>query len=279
MNFHIYGRLFKPSLFYEKTSCGHGYPGKIIYETEKEPELPHDIIKTYELELKNDFTVFEDGVKVGNWTNVYDQSFIVNYKNSVFYAHYRYFYDYDISYYNSNCDWTMNGWLTIKEYESNDNENQLMGCFIGEKIKEQNEKKEVEELSKSAPPKKKFNKKVLKNIKMKDLQIIVDEINNSNLTWKAKINPDDLDLSFYDYIKKYFGIKNKLFQDNDIEIEDDETFNNNEANSLRILEETKSIIEEIASGFKNLKKIDKSYFNNSINDSIPNNDDSLILLK
>ena len=85
MKFHIYGRLFKPSLFYEKTSCGHGYPGKIIYETEKEPELPHDIIKTYELELKNDFTVFEDGVKVGNWTNVYDQSFIVNYKNSVFY--------------------------------------------------------------------------------------------------------------------------------------------------------------------------------------------------
>ena len=269
--FHIYGRLFKPSLFYEKSTCGHGYPGQMLSEEGEEPELPNDIIKTYELELKNDFTVYENGVKVGKWTNVYDQSFIVYYKDSVFYAHYRYYLLGGNTMYNSNCYRTMNGWFTLKEYESNNNDNQLMGCFIGEKIKNQNYENNDEELLKSSPPKNN-NKKLLKKIKMKDLQLIVDEINNSNLTWKAKINPDDLDLSFYDYYKKYFYIKNEIFKDNDMEIEDDETIN--EENSLRNIDETNSIIKELTSSFRNIKKIEKSSINNSIslNNSIPNND-------
>ncbi len=269
--FHLFGKLFKPSLFYEKSTCGHSYPGQWLRENDENQELPYDIFKTYELELKNDFTVYENGVKVGKWTNVYDQSFIVYYKDSVFYAHYRYYLLGGNTMYNSNCYGTMNGWFTLKEYESNNNDNQLMGCFIGEKIKNQNYENNDEELLKSSPPKKN-NKKLLKKIKMKDLQLIVDEINNSNLTWKAKINPDDLDLSFYDYYKKYFYIKNEIFKDNDMEIENDETIN--EENSLRNLEESNSIIKELTSSFRNIKKIEKSSINNSIslNNSIPNND-------
>ena len=268
--FHIYGRLFKPSLFYEKTTCGHGYPGQKLLEEGEEQELPYDIIKTYELELKNDFTVYENGVKVGNWTNVYDQSFIVYYKDSVFYAHYRYYQIGNDGIYYSNCNRTMNGWFTLKEYESNDNDNQLMGCFIGEKIKDNNYENNDEELLMSTPPRKKINKKLLKNIKMRDLLSIVDEINNSNLTWKAKILPDDLDLSFYDYFKKYFDIKNEIFQESEKEEEDDETIKNNEAISLRNLEETNLMIKEIAEGIKNIKISQKSAINNSmpINDSL-----------
>ena len=205
--FHLFGKLFKPSLFYEKSTCGHSYPGQWLRENDENQELPYDIFKTYEWELKNDFTVYENGEKVGKWTNVYDQSFIVYYKDSVFYAHYRYYIHKNGFQFLSNCDRTMNGWFTLKEYESNDNDNdnQLMACFVGEKIGDENDEdkeKDDEVILKSIPPKKKINAKVLKNMKMKDLQIIVDEINKSNLTWKAKINPEDLELSFYEYYKK-----------------------------------------------------------------------------
>ena len=248
--FHIYGRLFKPSLFYEKSTCGHSYPGQWIHEENQKQELPYDVFKTYELELKNDFTVYENGEKVGKWTNVYDQSFIVYYKESVFFAQYRYYMEKDGYSYLSNCERTMNGWFTLKEYESNDNDNQLMACFIGEKIIDDNDEdkdNEDEIMLKSSSPKKKINKKLMENIKMKDLQKIVDEINKSNLIWKAKINPEDLELSFYEYYKKYIGIKNNN------EIEEDNTVNEN---FLRNLDE-KSIINEIVDGIRNIKPKEK----------------------
>ena len=264
--FHLYGRLFKPSLFYEKSTCGHGYPGQLIEEEEENPKLPYDIIKTYELELKNDFTVYENGEKVGRWTNVYDQSFIVYYKDSVFYAHYRYYLLNNI--FTSNCDYTMNGWFTTKEYESiNNNNNQLMGCFIGEKIIDEKDKKNINDddddvLLMSAPSKKKINKKSLRNLKMVDLKKIVDEINNSNLTWKAKINPEDLDLNLYDYYKKYFDIKNEIFKE-----EEDES---NENISLRNLKENQQQFEELIKGIKNVKNEEKKSLENNelTNDSL-----------
>ena len=264
--FHLYGRLFKPSLFYEKSTCGHGYPGQLIEEEEENPKLPYDIIKTYELELKNDFTVYENGEKVGRWTNVYDQSFIVYYKDSVFYAHYRYYLLNNI--FTSNCDYTMNGWFTTKEYESaNNNNNQLMGCFIGEKIIDEKDKKNINDddddvLLMSAPSKKKINKKSLRNLKMVDLKKIVDEINNSNLTWKAKINPEDLDLNLYDYYKKYFDIKNEIFKE-----EEDE---NNENISLRNLKENQQQFEELIKGIRNVKNEEKKSLENNelTNDSL-----------
>ena len=246
--FYVYGKLFKPTLFYEKTSCGHGYPGQIISEEGENPEIPYDdIIKTYELELRNDFTVYENGEKVGRWTNVYDQSFIIYYKESTFYAHYRYYTLPDDSNIYNNCGGTMKGWFTLKEYESNDNDNQLMGCFIGEKIKEENNEniQDDDVILQSSPPKRKFNKKLLKSIKMSDLQKIVDEINNSNLTWKAKINPDDLNLSFYDYYKKYFDIKNDIFE------KDGDDDKNDEKISTRNLRQNEIDIEEIVKGIKN----------------------------
>lgn len=268
--FHLYGRLFKPSLFNEKSTCGHDYPGRVIIESEKEQALPKDLIKTFELELKNDFTVYENGEKVGKWTNVYDQSFIVYYRDAVFYAHYRY-YTLDEYCFDSNCDRTMNGWFTLKEYESNDNDNQLMGCFFGEKVKGENKDEEILLLS---PPKKKFDKKVLKSIKMKDLLPVVDEINNSNLTWKAKINPDDLDMSFYDYYKKYFDVKNEIFKgDDDIEEKEEnmyDTDKNNEKISLRNLEQSQLIVKEFISGIRHLKT--KEELSTKDNNSGKNND-------
>ena len=228
--------------------------------------MPYDIIKTYELELKNDFTVYENGEKVGRWTNVYDQSFIVYYKDSVFYAHYRYYLLNNI--FTSNCDYTMNGWFTTKEYESINNNNiQLMGCFIGEKIIDEKDKKNINDddddvLLMSAPSKKKINKKSLRNLKMVDLKKIVDEINNSNLTWKAKINPEDLDLNLYDYYKKYFDIKNEIFKE-----EEDET---NENISLRNLKENQQQFEELIKGIKNVKNEEKKSLENNelTNDSL-----------
>ena len=268
--FHLYGRLFKPLLFNEKSTCGHDYPGKTIIESEKEQAMPKDLIKTFELELKNDFTVYENGEKVGKWTNVYDQSFIVYYRDSVFYAHYRY-YTLDGYSFISNCDRTMNGWFTLKEYESNDNDNQLMGCFFGEKIKNENNDDEILLLN---PPKKKIDKKILKNIKMKDLLVVVDEINNSNLTWKAKINPDDLDMNFYDYYKKYFDTKNEIFQDNNNEEEEKDDYNkdnNNEKISLRNLEQSQLIVNEFISRFRHFKTKKKLGINNNNSEENNNN--------
>ena len=263
--FHLFGKLFKPSLFYEKSTCGHSYPGQWLRENDENQELPYNIFKTYELELKNDFTVYENGEKVGKWTNVYDQSFIVYYKDSVFYAQYRYYIHKNGFQFLSNCDRTMNGWFTLKEYESNDNDNdnQLMACFVGEKIGDENDEdkeKDDEVILKSIPPKKKINTKVLKNMKMKDLQIIVDEINKSNLTWKAKINPEDLELSFYEYYKKYIGIK-----DNDIfEQEEDNDYNSFDKNIfLRNLAESKSMINQLISSIKNIRPKEKITTDNS----------------
>ena len=260
--FYLYGRLFRPTLFYEKTTCGHGYPGQLLSEEEEYPKIPYDVIKIYELELKNDFSVYENGEKVGRWTNVYDQSFIVYYKDSVFYAHYRY-YLLNNNYVN-NCDSTMNGWYTLKEYESNNNNNQLMGCFIGEKIKEENKKQNTiddDVILKSAPTKKKFNKQMLKNIKMSDLKKVVDEINNSNLTWKAKINPEDLNLSFYDYYKNYFDVKNEILEDDGVE--EDENNNKEDENvSLRNLKQNELSIEELIQGIKNMKNKEKKPMEN-----------------
>ena len=275
--FHIYDKLFKPDIFNEKSTCGHGYPGKKLSEIGEKTEIPLNIIKTYELELKNDFNVYENGEKVGKWTNVYDQSFIVYYKDSVFYAHYRYYIENDNPYnYYSNCNMTMNGWFTIKEYEtSNNNDNQLMGCFIGEKIVDENDN-DNEILLMSKPTKKKINKNLLKSFTMNDLKRLVDEINNSNLTWKAKINPEDLNLTFYDFYKKYFDIKNEIYDENDDVEEEDKDNKKN----LRNLLEIETSIDEIIKGIKNIdnKKMFNSE-NSNIKDSLREPDSHYITNK
>ena len=284
--FHVYGQLFKPNLFNNQSTCGHGYPGQKLIEPGEIPELPNNIIKTYELELKKDFKVYENGENLGNWTNVYDQSFIVYYKNAVFYAHYRYYVN-EINKFQfySNCNRTMNGWFTIEEIEeyetSKNNDNQLMGCFVGEKIeeKEHNKNKEDEKddvILMSKPSKKKISKNFLKSIKMKDFDKIVKAINNANLSWKAKINQEDLELSFYDYYKKYFDIKNLLINDDDDKVVIEEKENNNKKN-LRNLHQIELSINEMVNGIKNIdtqKNSNQESINLRPNDSLIREPDS-----
>lgn len=292
--FYVYGKLFKPLLFNEESTCGHGYPGQKLSEVGEIQQLPSNIIKIYELELKNDFKVYENGEKVGKWTNVYDQSFIVYYKNSIFYAHYRYYLlEKETNNYYSNCNRTMNGWFTMNDNEinHNNNDNQLMGCFIGEKIEGENGQKNKNDddiILKSSTSSKKYYssfKKLLKTIKMTDYKKIVDEINNSNLTWKAKINPEDLNLNFYEYYKKYFDINNEIFNDNENDIE-----NNIEEDdiSLRNLNQIQISLDDIIERMKDLKNnkislsnLNKENIDNStkINDSLREQDSHYVTNK
>ena len=280
--FHVYGELFKPILFNNQSTCGHGYPGQKLIEVGETVELPENIIKTYELELKNDFSVYENGEKVGNWTNVYDQSFIVYYKNSVFYAHYRYYVyeddidDFQFYQFYSNCNRTMNGWFTIEDSASSkNNDNQLMGCFFGAKIEETIKENITDNNNDDViltlrAPKKKISKNLLKSIKMSDFKKIVKEINNSNLTWKAKINQEDLELSFYDYYKKYFDTKNIIFDEDDDYVIEEEEKGYSKNKNLRNLHQIESSIDEIVKGIKNIdnKKNTSNSEKTNMNDKI-----------
>jgi len=127
--FRIEAEIFQPSLTNEKSSCGHGFPDK-IETTVGDTDFSFAKYTDIKIKLASDYKVYENNLHVGNWTPVYDEGFILKYKDSVFTAFMKYYKDpAKPTEYLSNCDKTMIGWYIPDINENNKN----WSCFFGKK--------------------------------------------------------------------------------------------------------------------------------------------------
>jgi len=86
---------FQPSLKNLDTTCGHGFPDKIETTVGDNEFLFENYLPTVvKIKLESDYKVYENGKIVGNWTPVYDEGFILKYKQSVFTAFMKYYKEY-----------------------------------------------------------------------------------------------------------------------------------------------------------------------------------------
>jgi len=213
-------RTFQPSLENGiQTSCGHGLPNRVI-------ELPNDSdlnIKDYKeikIELKEDFTISENGKAVGSWTFVYDQSVILYYQNAILTAPFKYYKKSkaktDVE---SNCSKTFLGWYIpdVAEVRSS------WSCFYA--LKDTAAKQEANSFNFLQIDFKEFNKEekslndfIHKNnisfmqintnmnenmnmnleklIKYEQMGDIVDKLNKLDLGWTAQVHEQYVGMSF-----------------------------------------------------------------------------------
>lgn len=142
--FRINKDIFNPDLNDYKTSCGHGFPDKIekiVGDINYSFSDYHDI----KLKLGSDYKVYDVNSSekaVGSWTPVYDEGFILYYKNQVFTAFMKYFLKEKThskkpsdKLYSSNCQKTMIGWYIANK----DNNKKNWSCFFGFKSQIENE--------------------------------------------------------------------------------------------------------------------------------------------
>ena len=234
--FRIDSASFEPSLKNEQTTCGHGFPDQVDTTIgDKNFKFKH--YNDIELILGKDYKVYDKTgmIQEGNWTTVYDEAFVVYYKQMVFTAFMKYYKnshrDKD---YSSNCDKTMVGWVIENGKEINKN----WHCFFGFKssIKNQfspNTFLGYNNYNTNSNTEKGYAFLEMElgaiseaNMKMTDYsqKDFVDEINNNtDLLWKADIY-DDYKLKDNDelHIVDEFIFPNKvcmnmrLFDGNDI---------------------------------------------------------------
>ena len=219
--FRIDSASFEPSLKNEQTTCGHGFPDQVDTTIgDKNFKFKH--YNDIELILGKDYKVYDKTgmIQEGNWTTVYDEAFVVYYKQMVFTAFMKYYKnshrDKD---YSSNCDKTMVGWVIENGKEINKN----WHCFFGFKssIKNQfspNTFLGYNNYNTNSNTEKGYAFLEMElgaiseaNMKMTDYsqKDFVDEINkNTDLLWKADIYDDYKNLSFFE-LRKKLGLNNK----------------------------------------------------------------------
>lgn len=207
--FTIDTKTFKPQLNKE-SSCGHGIPDNV--ETSLGEKFYHFSSSTQiRLSLKKDFKVYENEKVVGNWTAIYDEGMIVNYKNSEFTVFMMY-YKKDAFSYKSNCHKTMIGWYI------NDLSNRMenWSCFFG--VKDSINSHSTSFLQVNKPISEDEETLVYdKNHPAMLIQYssnsanyekhnhIVDSINSAKLPWKAHINTKFVGLSLFQLHTNYIG--------------------------------------------------------------------------
>jgi C1A family cysteine protease len=128
--FRISTNFFNPSLSNEdQISCGHGVPNRVISKLD-DGDLNIKEYKKLNLNLKENFDVFEENKKVGKWSFVYDQSLIINYNSAILTAPFKYYKRNGKSKVESNCSKTFLGWYIPNSNLLNLN----WSCFYGQKI-------------------------------------------------------------------------------------------------------------------------------------------------
>jgi C1A family cysteine protease len=215
--FRISNEKFDADLKNPKITCGHNFPDQIdktvgdsIYSFPSHFEV--------EVTLVSDYKVYENNVVVGSWTPIFNEGFIVNYKNSIFTAFMKYYKkdnspEYENKDYISNCDKTMKGWY-IPDYNYN---NKNWSCFYG-----------LKSHLLTSPPEHKFlnpfpqapsvsvflelNIKASEYAKVKLMSMMYDEqidlvnqVNALDLGWKANIHEEFKGLSFFE-LKEKLGL-------------------------------------------------------------------------
>jgi C1A family cysteine protease len=206
---------FSPSLQDMRTTCGHGFPNRVdnsVGDYDYKFDNYYDINVT----LDKSYNVHENGQKVGYWTPVYDQSFVIYYKNSIFTAPYKYFKSFNDKFL-SNCNKSEIGWLVPDK----DNLEHGWSCFFAFKkgTDVSNYKGENNFLhdphTALAPTydgdaysfaqistENKFSSK----FKYDSFDKVVDEINSADLPWKAKMYDQFKGFSFLQ-VRDKLGMK------------------------------------------------------------------------
>ena len=199
--FMIDKHSFTPSLKNEQTTCGHGFPNKVVYgENEQDGESVIIPSETKYIDIKSDYKLYENGKEVGNWTPVYDQAFLLYYKNSIINSPFKYFLKDNVSNeFVSDCGRSLMGWIIPDKTDLHSN----WRCFYAIKVKSeaktpflQKQKTSLIEIKHNNPS------PLLFELKYEELENMVDEINHSDLSWKASINPKYKGLNLVQLRKK-----------------------------------------------------------------------------
>lgn len=228
-------RTFTPSLTNEQiTSCGHGLPNKVI-SLKDDSDLIIPDYTDLKLELRDNYKVYENSVQVGTWTFVYDQSFIIYYKDSIFTAPFKYYKDPFEKKAVSNCSKSFLGWYIPDSMVNNLN----WSCFYA--IKSDNLTQETKSYNflQISIDTQNFNEYIDKNInfpvkpssfiqtkvevnlehflKYENMKNAVEKINKLDLGWKADIQDELVGLSFFQLKHKLGLNKGKYSKKNSFE--------------------------------------------------------------
>lgn len=203
--FYIESETFSPDLKNLKTSCGHGFPNKVIHEKK---DYSFKEFTTMNLKLNKDFTVDLDNEKSGTFTSVYDEGIIINLDGKIITVH-MYYYPKDNADFESDCSKTHIGWIN----KGNNN----WSCVFGQKIEEykflQMESKSNSSSSSFMKSKLSMKEKMWSEKYDSEMaQNLVETINNDiNSTWKAAIHPNFKGMSLLQVREKL--VKNKKMSD------------------------------------------------------------------
>jgi C1A family cysteine protease len=240
-------RTFTPSLQNElQTSCGHNLPNRVI-DLQNDSDLDIPDYKEIKIELREDFMIFEAGKAAGTWTFVYDQSFILYYKNAILTAPFKYYKKSGAKDAESNCSKTFLGWYIPDTAQVHSN----WSCFYAIKETEQAVKSfnflQIDFKNENKQPKNfDLNEFIIENVhnkksfsfvktevkeksntyinlenllKYEHMSKIVDKLNKLDLGWTADVHQQYVGMSFAE-LKHKLGLnkgkygKKSLFDDN-----------------------------------------------------------------
>jgi C1A family cysteine protease len=231
-----------------KTTCGHGLPDKVD-KTVGDKDFSWSSYTDLELTLSGDYKVYEKDYLVGHWTPVYDQSFVVYYKNSILTAPYKYFKS-SMGTYQSNCSKTMIGWYTPNEQEPTKNWSCFFAFKKGTQVRSflQVEEKVVPSKHQVSFAQIQKTQRLHNSLKYEHLQHIVNEINEANLSWKAEVHSEFRGLSFVE-LKNTLGLKrSQIDMDFNLEENSDHFKNSNSPRTASLLQLSK--IDKMGSELK-----------------------------
>lgn len=170
-NFQISKESFIPSLTDQATTCGHGFPNRVVKSKLDNTIKNSDLLS---LTLTKDFTILdEDNKVIGKYTLVYDEGMILIFNEKTITVHFYYYpKSNDSVNYESDCSKTMKGWLTPDK--NNNKKQEKWRCVYGEK----------ESLNKSEDTKYEVNNDHILKHQYKEGSIIsnfLNDINNEDL--------------------------------------------------------------------------------------------------
>ncbi len=240
--FHINSVKFSPSLNSLQTTCTHGFPDHI---DQSEGDKNYHFAKSTQVEatLAKNYKVYQNGIKRGVYTPIYDQGFLLNLGDGVFTAYMMYYKNQNKGF-SSDCNKTMIGWFYPKKDERDKNWSCFYGIKISRKVCKKKPLASIKKLTKKKAPKlmevktkenndddlfkvdgvgllqlnSKKNQDFI-NSKYEAQEKIVNEINSMGLTWKAGFHDDFKGMSFKELNNHpAIGLKRRDYGKEDMEM-------------------------------------------------------------
>jgi C1A family cysteine protease len=210
--FRIERESFNPSLDNPKTTCGHGIPNSVEVPVGNQ-DFSFNDYADFQIEVKNDHKLYHNGVAVGDWTLVYDQSLFMRFRKDgkvvVMTSPFKYFKFGENLHTVSDCSKTMVGWYVPDE----NNNKERWSCFFGFK-KDFLRNFLRPRVATSVTPNPTFiqlatSTSLVNSLRYEHLSSFVNKVNDLNLSWKAHINQDFVGLNFMQ-IRQKLGLRRGL---------------------------------------------------------------------